>query len=157
MRTEASPTTCLVPWRTTGVFQHRARPPSETAVESAPPQSVDAAVGDSNEFAREALSVDMILTNGGPMIIDINPRLVEPTNALRSGVDLLGALMDVAIHNRPIMQAERCADTKTHQLLAILGAAQAVWGDEESCANSSAPSPTEPTTQTASRSSRLHD
>jgi hypothetical protein len=39
------------------------------------------------------LSADAILTDAGPLFIDINPRLVEPGNAWRSGVDLVGALL----------------------------------------------------------------
>ncbi len=42
------------------------------------------------------LSADAILTGAGPVFIDVNPRLVEPGNAWRSGVDLVGALLDVA-------------------------------------------------------------
>jgi biotin carboxylase len=37
-----------------------------------------------------ALSADLILTPEGPVFIDVNPRLVEPVNAARSGVDLVG-------------------------------------------------------------------
>jgi hypothetical protein len=45
---------------------------------------------------REALSADVILlTDTGPVYIDINPRLVEPGNAWRAGVDLAGALIEV--------------------------------------------------------------
>ena len=43
-----------------------------------------------------ALSADVILGPDGPRFIDINPRLVEPVNALASGVDLTGALLEVA-------------------------------------------------------------
>ena len=43
-----------------------------------------------------ALSADVILGPDGPRFIDINPRLVEPVNALASGVDLAGALVEVA-------------------------------------------------------------
>ena len=43
-----------------------------------------------------ALSADVILGPDGPRFIDINPRLVEPLNALASGVDLTGALLEVA-------------------------------------------------------------
>ncbi len=38
--------------------------------------------------------------------IDINPRLVEPENAWRAGVDLVGALLDVAREATPARQAE---------------------------------------------------
>ena len=43
-----------------------------------------------------ALSADVIIGPDGPRFIDINPRLVEPVNALASGVDLAGALVEVA-------------------------------------------------------------
>jgi predicted ATP-grasp superfamily ATP-dependent carboligase len=76
------------------------------------------------------LSADAILTEGGPLFIDINPRLVEPGNAWRSGVDLVGALLAAcadpppapAPHARP--PAGR-GGVATHQLLvAVLGASQ---------------------------------
>jgi predicted ATP-grasp superfamily ATP-dependent carboligase len=37
----------------------------------------------------EALSLDLIVTDEGPLVIDVNPRLVEPMNALLAGVDLV--------------------------------------------------------------------
>ncbi len=51
------------------------------------------------------LSADAILTGAGPVFIDVNPRLVEPGNAWRSGVDLVGALLDVACAGRPAASA----------------------------------------------------
>ena len=72
-----------------------------------------------------ALSADAILTVDGPVIIDVNPRLVEPGNAWRSGVDLVEAMIDVAFGREPGAQQTGRPDVKTHQLLlAILGAAQ---------------------------------
>jgi hypothetical protein len=71
-----------------------------------------------------ALSADVILTESGPSFIDINPRLVEPENAWRAGVDLVGALLDVA---RGVASPRPGGRTgaRTHQLLlAVLGAAQ---------------------------------
>ena len=47
-----------------------------------------------------ALSADVIIGPDGPRFIDINPRLVEPVNALASGVDLAGALVEVARSGR---------------------------------------------------------
>jgi hypothetical protein len=81
------------------------------------------------------LSADVILSPArGPQIIDINPRLVEPGNAMRSGVDLVGTLLEVAIGGNPATEPGGTAGRRTHQLLlAILGAAQqdgsrrAVW------------------------------
>ena len=70
-----------------------------------------------------ALSADAILTGAGPAFIDINPRLVEPGNAWRSGVDLTGALLDVARADQPAAQPPGRPGVATHQLLlAVLGA-----------------------------------
>jgi hypothetical protein len=69
------------------------------------------------------LSADAILTGAGPVFIDVNPRLVEPGNAWRSGVDLTGALLDVACAGQPAAQLPGRPGVATHQLLlAILGA-----------------------------------
>jgi len=74
-----------------------------------------------------ALSADVILSPAGIQFIDINPRLVEPVNALDSGVDLVRALVEVARSgtSRPQPASEVRPGARTHQLLlAILGAAQ---------------------------------
>ncbi len=72
-----------------------------------------------------ALSLDAILTAEGPAYIDINPRLVEPGNAWRSGVDLVTALLDIACGTDPPPQPTGRPGVATHQLLlAVLGAAQ---------------------------------
>jgi hypothetical protein len=74
---------------------------------------------------RGALSADAILTDRGPVYIDINPRLVEPANAWQSGVDLVRALVDVARDRPQTPQAPGREGVATHQLLlAVLGAAQ---------------------------------
>jgi biotin carboxylase len=71
------------------------------------------------------LSADVILSPAGPQFIDINPRLVEPINAYLSGVDLAGALLDLARSGAAEPQAIGQPGVQTHQLLlAILGAAQ---------------------------------
>jgi glutathione synthase/RimK-type ligase-like ATP-grasp enzyme len=76
-----------------------------------------------------ALSVDVIFTETGPVIIDVNPRLVEPINAQRSGVDLVDAMLAAAQHRQAAAQPDGTADVNTHQLLlAVLGAAQKVHG-----------------------------
>jgi hypothetical protein len=63
-----------------------------------------------------ALSADVI----DGRFIDINPRLVEPVNAFRSGVDLVGALLEATAKG-----TTSTPGTQTHQLLlAVLGAAQ---------------------------------
>jgi hypothetical protein len=72
-----------------------------------------------------ALSADVILTTKGPMFIDINPRLVEPVNAWRSGVDLVGTMIEIALGRKPTPQLAGTPGQRTHQtLLAVLGAAQ---------------------------------
>jgi hypothetical protein len=73
-----------------------------------------------------ALSADVVLSPDGPRWIDVNPRLVEPGNAGRAGVDLVASLLDVATGRRPqVSQPEGRLGVATHQLLlAILGAAQ---------------------------------
>ncbi|MGD0246813.1 MAG: ATP-grasp domain-containing protein [Streptosporangiaceae bacterium] len=72
-----------------------------------------------------ALSADVILGPDGPCFIDINPRLVEPANALASGVDLTGALVEVALTGTARPQPDAAPGVRTHQLLlAVLGAAQ---------------------------------
>jgi glutathione synthase/RimK-type ligase-like ATP-grasp enzyme len=72
-----------------------------------------------------ALSADVILGPAGPVFIDINPRLVEPVNALESGVDLVGALVEVACSGTARQQPPGRLGVRTHQLLlAALGAAQ---------------------------------
>jgi glutathione synthase/RimK-type ligase-like ATP-grasp enzyme len=78
-----------------------------------------------------ALSADVIIGPDGPRFIDINPRLVEPANALASGVDLAGALIEVArapARSGSVQSLEpqlaAVPGVRTHQLLlAVLGAA----------------------------------
>ena len=70
----------------------------------------------------------MIIGPDGPRFIDINPRLVEPVNALASGVDLAGALVEVArapARSGSVQpQPAAVPGARTHQLLlAVLGAA----------------------------------
>jgi biotin carboxylase len=72
-----------------------------------------------------ALSADVVLGPDGPSVIDVNPRLVEPGNALRSGTDLTAALLDVALGCEVAPCPAGRADVRTHQLvLAVLGAAE---------------------------------
>jgi len=71
------------------------------------------------------LSADVILGPDGPAFIDINPRLVEPVNALDSGVDLVRAMLEVACSGRSRPQPPGRPGVRTHQLLvAIVGAAR---------------------------------
>lgn len=72
-----------------------------------------------------ALSADVIDGPEGPVFIDINPRLVEPANALAAGVDLTGALVQVALTGTSRPQPDGTPGARTHQLLlAVLGTAQ---------------------------------
>src|SRR5439155_25036612 len=72
-----------------------------------------------------ALSMDAILTDDGPSYIDVNPRLVEPANAWRAGVDLVALMLDLARGAEPAVQPPGRPDVATHQLLlAVLGTAQ---------------------------------
>lgn len=72
-----------------------------------------------------ALSADVISTTAGPEFIDINPRLVEPANARRAGVDLVTPLLQLACGETPQAQPPGRTGVGTHQLLlAVLGAAQ---------------------------------
>ena len=72
-----------------------------------------------------ALSCDAIIGPDGPVVIDVNPRLVEPGNAWRSGVDLVGAMLSVAFGEPVGHLPDGRVGVRTHQLLlAVLGAAQ---------------------------------
>ncbi|MGJ5068469.1 ATP-grasp domain-containing protein [Bradyrhizobium oligotrophicum] len=74
---------------------------------------------------RGGLSMDVIIADGGPVIIDVNPRLVEPANAFAAGVDLVAAMIDAAIGAATGECPAGAAGVRTRQtLLAILGAAE---------------------------------
>jgi glutathione synthase/RimK-type ligase-like ATP-grasp enzyme len=71
------------------------------------------------------LSMDVILTNNGPIIIDVNPRLVEPGNAFFSGVDLVSAMLDlVTTDDVPVQPVGRAGVVSHQSLLSILGVAE---------------------------------
>jgi len=70
------------------------------------------------------LSLDVILAAAGPLVIDVNPRLVEPMNAFLAGVDLVGAILDLALDRHPPPQPAGRSGVRSFQLLlAVLGAA----------------------------------
>jgi hypothetical protein len=70
------------------------------------------------------LSLDAIIDNGAPRYIDVNPRLVEPGNAWRSGTDLVGAMLRASMGERPATFRPGRPGVRTHQaLLALVGAA----------------------------------
>jgi hypothetical protein len=71
------------------------------------------------------LSLDVILTTSGPVIIDVNPRLVEPGNAFFSGVDLVSAMLDlVTTGDVPVRPRGRAGVVSHQSLLSILGVAE---------------------------------
>jgi hypothetical protein len=73
-----------------------------------------------------ALSVDVIMPNDGtaPLLIDCNPRLVEPGNAYRAGIDLVGLLLRVSQGETPAALPESRAGVLTHLAMqALLGCA----------------------------------
>jgi predicted ATP-grasp superfamily ATP-dependent carboligase len=73
-----------------------------------------------------ALSVDYIMPydDATPLLIDCNPRLVEPMNAYRSGADLVGLLLRLSLGETPAALPESREGVLTHLAMqALLGAA----------------------------------
>jgi predicted ATP-grasp superfamily ATP-dependent carboligase len=71
-----------------------------------------------------ALCVDYILRddNDTPLLIDCNPRLVEPMNAYLAGVDLVGLLLLISQGEAPAALPESRAGVRTHLAMqALLG------------------------------------
>ncbi|MEH2523870.1 MULTISPECIES: hypothetical protein [unclassified Bradyrhizobium] len=71
-----------------------------------------------------ALSIDYIMPDGGgaPLLIDCNPRLVEPVNAYRAGVDLVGLLLLISLGEAPAASPEGREGVLTHLAMqALLG------------------------------------
>ena len=59
-----------------------------------------------------------------PLLIDCNPRLVEPMNAYRSGVDLVGLLLRISLGETPAALPEGREGVLTHLAMqALLGCA----------------------------------
>ena len=72
-----------------------------------------------------ALSFDAVVGPDGPLVIDVNPRLVEPGNARRSGTDLVGVLVRLAGDEAVDALPDGRPGVRTHQLLiGVLGAAE---------------------------------
>jgi predicted ATP-grasp superfamily ATP-dependent carboligase len=77
-----------------------------------------------------ALSVDAIVVDAQAHVIDVNPRLVEPGNALAAGTDMVSALLAVATGTgtsgtTAVTSPPSRVGVCTHQfLMALLGAAQ---------------------------------
>ncbi|KRR01090.1 ATP-grasp domain-containing protein [Bradyrhizobium valentinum] len=73
-----------------------------------------------------ALSIDYIMPydGGAPLLIDCNPRLVEPMNAYRAGVDLVGLLLLLSLGETPAALPEGREGVLTHLAMqALLGCA----------------------------------
>jgi hypothetical protein len=73
-----------------------------------------------------ALSFDYIMPHDDatPLLIDCNPRLVEPMSAYRSGVDLVGLLLGLSLGETPAPLPEGREGVLTHLAMqALLGAA----------------------------------
>ncbi len=71
------------------------------------------------------ISMDVIVTDAGPLVIDVNPRLVEPVNAHLAGVDLVGATLALARDEHPaVAPAGRPGVRSCQLLLSVLGAAE---------------------------------
>ena len=73
-----------------------------------------------------ALSVDCIMreNDATPLLIDCNPRLVEPMSAYLAGLDLIGLLLRVSLGEVPAMAGESRAGVRTHLAMqALLGCA----------------------------------
>jgi hypothetical protein len=73
-----------------------------------------------------ALSVDYLLPDDGatPLLIDCNPRLVEPMSAYLAGLDLVSLLLGVSLGETPADAPESRAGVRTHLAMqALLGCA----------------------------------
>jgi predicted ATP-grasp superfamily ATP-dependent carboligase len=95
------------------------------SVESPQTRVLLAAIGEDLAW-HGALSVDAILPDDDamPLLIDCNPRLVEPMSAYLAGVDLVGLLLKVSLGETPQAVANGRAGVRTHLAMqALLGCA----------------------------------
>ncbi|HET7122850.1 MAG TPA: hypothetical protein VFI51_01935 [Bradyrhizobium sp.] len=69
-----------------------------------------------------ALSVDYVMPEDSatPLLIDCNPRLVEPMNAYLAGVDLVGLLLRLSQGEVPAALPESRAGVRTHLAMQVL-------------------------------------
>src|SRR5439155_23994724 len=69
-----------------------------------------------------ALSIDYIMPDDGdaPLLIDCNPRLVEPLNAYRAGVDLVGLLLQISLGETPSASPAGRDGVLTHLAMQVL-------------------------------------
>ncbi|QDW36255.1 hypothetical protein FFI89_003320 [Bradyrhizobium sp. KBS0727] len=84
-----------------------------------------AAIGQALDW-HGALSVDYIMPHDDAtaLLIDCNPRLVEPMNAYRAGVDLVGPLLRLSLGETPAPLPESREGVLTHLAMqALLGSA----------------------------------
>lgn len=84
-----------------------------------------AAIGQALDW-HGALSVDYIMPHDDvtALLIDCNPRLVEPMNAYRAGVDLVGLLLRLSLGETPAPLPESREGVLTHLAMqALLGSA----------------------------------
>ena len=73
-----------------------------------------------------ALSVDYIWRDDSdtPLLIDCNPRLVEPMSGWLAGIDLVGLLLEVSQGNAPAVAGQSRDGVRTHLAMqALLGCA----------------------------------
>ncbi|MBU6463451.1 MAG: hypothetical protein KGK01_15495 [Bradyrhizobium sp.] len=72
-----------------------------------------------------ALSVDYVLSDHArPLLIDCNPRLVEPMSAYLAGIDLVGLLLAVSLGQTPTPLPQGRDGVRTHLAMqALLGCA----------------------------------
>jgi hypothetical protein len=73
-----------------------------------------------------ALSIDYLMPDGGgtPLLIDCNPRLVEPMSAYLAGTDLVGLLLQLSRGETPPALADSREGVRTHLAMqALLGCA----------------------------------
>jgi hypothetical protein len=73
-----------------------------------------------------ALSIDYLMPDGGdtPLLIDCNPRLVEPMSAYLAGTDLVGLLLQLSRGETPLALGDSREGVRTHLAMqALLGCA----------------------------------
>jgi predicted ATP-grasp superfamily ATP-dependent carboligase len=84
-----------------------------------------AAIGQNLDW-HGALSVDYVMPHdgSGALLIDCNPRLVEPMSAYLAGVDLVGLLLQVSLGETPAAAPDSREGVRTHLAMqALLGCA----------------------------------
>jgi predicted ATP-grasp superfamily ATP-dependent carboligase len=69
-----------------------------------------------------ALSVDYIVpdNDAAPLLIDCNPRLVEPMSAYLAGVDLVRLLLEISRGDTPAVAGDSRAGVRTHLAMQVL-------------------------------------